>query len=150
MPPHQRSTYQASPPPEGVLLRVVPSGDAWAEGLPPVPANFVVTVSFSTEESAALHGEALRLLGYMTVGVQAWDREATGEGVDFLVSQALLEARPQWWRALASQAERAFGLAHGPAQALLAPVLEAHTRPASTPAASPRGRRLRDGPTPST
>jgi hypothetical protein len=113
---------------DGALVRLAVSGDAWAEGIPPVPAGVDVTVTFTDAEAALVHGDALGLLGYRVVGV-APHAAAAGPAADLLIPQAALEAHPRWWRALADQAERAYSLLLGPAAASLAEVLRAHREP---------------------
>jgi hypothetical protein len=130
------------PPPatlEGALLHLAVAGDGWAEDIPPVPDGFAVTVSFSSDDAAAQHAEALALLGYTDVGVTGCALTAGVAVADFLVPQGLLAAHPTWWRALADQADRAFSLALGPVLAALADVLEAHLAP-SSPAVRPARR----------
>jgi hypothetical protein len=130
------------PAPDGALLRLAVSADTWAEGVPPAPRDADVTVSFSDVETAALHGDALRLLGYRIVGVgPASGADPTRPAADFLVQQSLLEAHPTWWRALAEQAERAFNLAFGPVAASLSGVLRPHLAPARPRVSGPRPRR---------
>lgn len=123
-------TTRQSPqrPPDGALVRLAVRGETWAERIPPVPVGADVTVSFTDPDAALVHAEALALLGYRVVGIVA-HALARGSAADFLVGQAVLEAHPRWWRALADQADRAFSLALGPAVASLAPVLRAHGRP---------------------
>lgn len=104
------------------------SPGAWAEGIPPVPEGFDITVSFSDADAVAIHGDALALLGYRVVGVQP--HGASGLPVaDFLIPQRVLESHATWWRALADQADRAFSLALGPVVASLTDVLRAHVQP---------------------
>lgn len=116
--------------PEGALLRVAVDDEAWAEGIPPVPAGREVSVSFSTAAAARLHAAPAEMLGYRIVGTVA---AAPGGGAvpdgpvaHVLVPQAVLEAHPRWWRALAGRAERAYSLASGPAVRALGDVLRAH------------------------
>ncbi len=116
------------PPPDGALVRLVVSADAWAEGIPPVPEGFDITVSFSDVDTEALHGDALALLGYRVVGVQPHGTAGLAVA-DFLIPQRVLESHPTWWRALADQADRAFSLALGPVVASLTEVLRAHVQP---------------------
>jgi hypothetical protein len=132
------------PAPDGALLRLAVRADNWAEGVPPAPRDADVTVSFSDADTAALHGDALRLLGYRIVGV----RPTNGADVllpqpaaDVLVPQAVLESYPTWWRALADQAERAYSLALGPVLASLSEVLRPHLATARDPGAPTRRRR---------
>lgn len=128
---------------DGALVRLVVTGDDWAESIPPVPRGHEVTVSFSSASSALAHADALEALGYRLVGIQplsctcppgaqdcgAGHPRSLGIAVaDFLVSQPLLEAHPSWWRAMADQADRAFNLAMGPVQRLLDSVLRTHAR----------------------
>lgn len=119
-----------TPPPEGVLLRLLVADGSWAEALPPVPGRHDVTVSFSCAEAAAEHAEALGLLGYRVVGVKALSSDVTGIRLaDFLIPPELPHEHPTWWRALADQADRAFSLALGPVLAMLGDVLEQHLQP---------------------
>jgi hypothetical protein len=113
------------PAPDGALLRLAVDADAWAEGVPPAPRGADVTVSFSDVDTAALHGDALRLLGYRIV--RPADAQAAGSPVaDFLITEALFDAHPTWARALVDQADRAFNLALGPVMASLTDALRPH------------------------
>lgn len=109
---------------DAVLVRVVVRGDRWAEEIPPAPEGYDVSVSFTTEEAADLHGAALTLLGYRVVVVPPGEPALTA--ADFLVTRDLAQAHPRWWRALLERAEAAYDLALGPAAALLANVVRAH------------------------
>jgi hypothetical protein len=109
---------------DGVLVRLAVRGDRWAEGIPPLPDAFVVSVSFSCEEAADLHGDALALLGYRVVAVPPG--RAGAFEADFLVSRGLASAHPTWWQALLGQADRAYDLAYGPVAAVLGDVLRTH------------------------
>lgn len=120
-PPHPRT-------PDGALVRLAVDGDAWAEGIPPVPHGSDITVTFTDADAALVHGDALSLLGYRVLGVQA-HAAATAAVADFLVPQRILEQHTTWWRALTDQADRAFSLALGPVLASLADVLRAHLEP---------------------
>lgn len=121
---------------DGVLVRVAVRGDRWAEEIPPAPEDADVSVSFSTEEAADLHGAALQLLGYRVVVVPPGlpPGEPTA---DFLVGRELIGARPGWSRALLERAQAAFDLALGPAAVMLAGVVRAHRPPRR---ADPRAR----------
>lgn len=126
-----RLTAEAAP--DGALVRRAVGGDRWAEAIPPVPAGFDVSVSFSCEESADLHGEALALLGYRVVPEPVpYAAPSAGGGAgphaDFLVPRRLLRAHPVWWRALLDPADCAYDLAFGPVAAVLQPVVSAHRR----------------------
>ena len=116
----------ATDPLDGALVRLPITGDRWAEDLPPVPRGFDVTMSFSTEDAAAVHGDAVGLLGYRVVGVHE-ARAGDGPCADVLVPQALIAQRPRWWRALNARADRAFGLAFGPVAQAIADVLRVHS-----------------------
>jgi hypothetical protein len=135
--PHRPAT-------DGALLRLTVGADNWAEGVPPAPHDADVTVSFSDADTAALHGDALRLLGYRIVGVRptgAADVLARHPAADILIPQAMLESYPTWWRALADQADRAYSLALGPVLASLSEVLRPHLAAARTAGAPTRRRR---------
>jgi hypothetical protein len=116
---------------DGVLARLQVTAGPWAENIPPVPDGFDVTVSFGSEALVHEHGEALELLGYRVVGTPETVTPLPPVA-DFLISEALLEQRPMYWRALASQAARAYNLAFGPAAALVADIVAAHTRLSSS------------------
>lgn len=114
-------------PPDGVLLRVlVPAADGWA-GFPAVPEDSDVSVSFSTP-AAARDAEALESLGYRAVGI-APGEAAAAPAADFLVTQAVIERHPHWWRSLAERSDRVFSLAMGPVQSAFAEVLRTHREP---------------------
>jgi len=111
-----------------------------------------VTVSFSDEDAAAEHGDAVRLLGYTVVGAVAGPTGQAAAGsdpptADFLVSQALLEAHPAWWRALAGQASRTYSLLLGPVRMAVAEILDLH-RPAPARRAGARPRPVQRQPPP--
>ena len=109
--------------PDGALLRLPIDEAHWAEQLPPVPAGFGVTASFSSAAAADEHGEALELLGYTLVGIH----RAPMPSAMLLVGQALLESHPTYWRSLAALADAAYSLSLGPAVMLLNDVLRLHT-----------------------
>lgn len=117
---------------DGVLARLVVTDGPWAEGIPPVPSGFDVTVSFNHDALADEHGEALQLLGYRVVPTPPGTVTDPSPVADFLIGEALLEQHPTYWRAFATQATRAYNLAFGPAAALVADVVAAHTTIASS------------------
>jgi hypothetical protein len=125
--PREPTTSPA--PLDGALVRLSIRGERWAEHLPPAPRGTTVTVSFSSQEAAAVHAEALTLIGYHVVGVHA--APATQPHADVLVPAALITARPRWWRALTAQAQRAFSLEFGPVASALADELRLHRTPLS-------------------
>lgn len=109
---------------DGALVRMLVGRGHWAEQLPPVPDGHTVTVALSSSAAVAEHGDALALIGYTVAGVTP-----TGDSEDvagFVVSQALLERHPHFWRSLAGQADRVYRLALGPVLALLADELRVH------------------------
>jgi hypothetical protein len=112
-------------PLQGALVRIPVDGDRWAEDLPPAPRGFDVSVSFSCEEAATVHGEAVALLGYRVVGVRAARDEETA-AADVLVPEGLIVDRPRWWGALRAKADRSFGLAFGPVALAYDDVLRLH------------------------
>lgn len=121
--------FSSSRTPDGALVRLIVRGETWAEGVPPVPDGSDITVTFTDGDAALVHGDALGLLGYRVLGVQAHRRAAGTVCADFLVPQAVLEVHTTWWRALTGLADRAFSLACGPVRASLAGVLRAHLEP---------------------
>lgn len=124
----RQATTHADP---GALVRLSIAGERWAEDVPPVPRGFAVTASFSTTDAAAVHGEALGLLGYRVVGVQPMP-DGTEPCVALLVPAALIEARPRWWRAIKAQADRTYALAFGPVSRMFADLLRLHAPYRST------------------
>ena len=64
-----RSAYTPrSAQPGGAILRLRTGGDGWAENVPPAPPSHSVTVTFTTLDARALHGDAMELLGYRVAG----------------------------------------------------------------------------------
>jgi hypothetical protein len=108
----------------GALARLTIEHECWAEELPPLPAGHTVTVAFSTKDLAAEHAEAIEQLGYRVVGV--YGSPCTPPTADFLVSEALIEAHPTWWRALSARADEVYVLELGPVRRLLGPALRVH------------------------
>ncbi|MPZ73046.1 MAG: hypothetical protein GEU74_07410 [Nitriliruptorales bacterium] len=117
---------------DGVLARLVVTDGPWAETIPPVPSGFDVTVSFSSEALGDEHAEALQLLGYRVVHPPPVTAMPLPPVADFLIGEALLDRHPTYGRSFAEQAKRAYNLAFGPAAALVADVVEAHTGIASS------------------
>jgi hypothetical protein len=118
--------------PDGVLLFLAVDGPDWAEHIPPAPGDADVTVSLSPAAAAAGHADALEDLGYRPVGTDRRTQPlavGAGASVQLLIAFALIETYPTWYRALAERAERAYNLAHGPAAAALAPLVQLHTEP---------------------
>lgn len=113
-------------PPDGALLRIAVGPQACAS-VPPAPVGADVTVSFSCA-AAAESAPTLAALGYRCVGLSSVSVPSQPVA-DFLVSQALMDQHQQWWRAMASHAERIFGLAFGPAHIALREVLRVHRQP---------------------
>jgi hypothetical protein len=124
-------------PPDGALVRLSVDGDAWAEGVPPVPEGVEITVTFTDAEAALVHADALTQLGYRVMGVQPHGL-AKAAAADFLVPQDVLESRSTWWRALAGQADRAFSLAAGPVLSSLGSILRLHSAVAGEPGTAER------------
>lgn len=111
---------------DGVLLRMAVGDGHWAEDIPPVPEGFTVTVSFGSAAATDEHRDALGLLGYRTVDGPALSDADFVDTADFLISHALLEQHPTYWRSVAGRAERAYHLSLGPAAAMVAHVVAAH------------------------
>ena len=109
-----------------MLLRMIVGEGHWAEALPPVPEGSTVTVSFAARACADEHGDALELLGYRLVDVEALPDLPISRAVDFLVTEEVVEKHPTYWRSLAQQAARAYHLALGPAAAAVAEIVAAH------------------------
>jgi hypothetical protein len=119
----RQATTHADP---GALLRLPIAGGRWAEDLPPVPRGVDVTVSFSSEEAAAEHGDALALLGYRVVGVHHPLPGAPGPCAALRVPGALIATRPRWWCALKGRADRSYALAFGPVARVFGDLLRLH------------------------
>ena len=111
---------------DGVLVRVPVGQGHWAEDIPPVPVGFDVTVSFGSPMVADEHRDALELLGYRVVDLPSGLGAKLEHVADFLVSEALMEHHPTYWRSLATQAVRAYHLGLGPAAAMVGDVVAAH------------------------
>lgn len=121
--------------PDGALLRFSLPAGAWAENVPPVPGGATATVTFSSEQAEAEHGDALRLLGYTVLGVLAPTPGRTsltgmepGETAEMLVSRAVLERHVTWFRSLLSQSAKAFDLSMGPVVGALRARWQPHVR----------------------
>lgn len=110
-------------PAEGMLVRVRVASPTM-RGLPPAPPGADVSASFSSA-AAARAAPDLAASGYRVLGVS---RGAIGSEAyaDFLVAQDVIEGHPDWWRALAGQADATFNLAAGPVRVAFADVLRAH------------------------
>jgi hypothetical protein len=113
-------------PDGGALARLVIEHECWAEELPPLPEGHTVTVAFSTDDVAAEHAEAIERLGYLVVGVHG--SAGSSPAADFLVSEALIESHPAWWRTLADQADEVYVLQLGPVRRAISPALRVHGR----------------------
>lgn len=123
---HGRPRASPGAPTAGAVARLQVVPGHWAEGIPPVPDGFVVTVSFGTPADAEEHAEALGLLGYVHVQAPVAG-PGSGEPVAWmLVSGDLARAHPAWWEEVRGSADRVYALAMGPVQRLLAPLLTAH------------------------
>ena len=109
---------------DAVLARVPVSADRWAEALPPVPADTVVTVSFSSPSVLAEHAEALELLGYRVLDAPSLPSGAQAAWV--LVRREAVEGRRAWWDTVRGLSDRVYDLRFGPALRLLGPILGAH------------------------
>jgi hypothetical protein len=116
-------------PADGVLLRIPVGAGTLGAQLPPVPDGHAVTVSFTSVAAAARHAEALEARGYRVVGIHPPGPMRGGEAADLLVTAALIDAAPGWWRQLARLAERAFDLSLGPVGAVFGDILRLHLRP---------------------
>ena len=108
------SRRQTDDVPDGALLRFSLPPGPWAESIPPVPAGATATVSFSTDQAEAEHGEALRLLGYVVVGVVVGPDESGADSAELLIAREALDRHATWFRSLLSQSTRAFDLSMGP------------------------------------
>ena len=125
----KRRTHTAVAPQrdvDGVLVRVTVGEGHWAEDIPPVPAGATVTVSFGSPALADEHGEALALLGYDVVEAPLPPDLSIAGVADFLVTTAVMERHPTYWRSLAERATRAYHLALGPAATAVADVVGVH------------------------
>ncbi len=114
---------------EGALARLPVTGADWSQRILRVPVGHDVSVSFTTAQSASRHTGTLERRGYRVVGVQPFGTAGGLDVADFVVSRWLLEARPDWWRALAAHADRAFNLSHGPVHLAFEAVLRIHRAP---------------------
>lgn len=117
---------RTSSPAGGALLRLPVDADHWAEDLPPVPDGFVVTVSCSSADVAAAHGEALTQLGFTLAGVHRPQRDPDEPLVEVVVHADLIDLRTVWWRTMAARSTAAYNLQAGPVAALFADVIGMH------------------------
>lgn len=120
-----RTRCASSVPTEATLLRIPVVADGWVAALPPVPDGHDASISVSDAGLIGARSD-LEALGYTLVGVNA---TLVGPGcrvADILVSDASATARPDWYRDLARQAERAFPLAMGPVMAVLDELVAMH------------------------
>ena len=129
------SRRQTDDVPDGALLRFSLPPGPWAESIPPVPAGATATVTFSTEHAEAEHAEAVRLLGYVVVGVVPGPGGDNGpDGAELLISREVLDRHATWFRSLLAQSTKAFDLSMGPVLVALrerwAPHQAAHRAPA--------------------
>lgn len=116
-----------APPPGAVLVRVRADSPSWISRVPPLPRGEVVTVSVSEPSLREVPSQDLRRCGYRIVGVHPWRPATDGHGtVDLLVTAALIDTWPSWWRQLLSVADRAFDLRLGPVQRVLGQELALH------------------------
>ena len=111
---------------DATVVRVLASGPGWARALPRVPSGHLVTVSASSDVLAGDRAEAeqrgYRFAGVVRPGLLPDDVDA----VHVLVSHALAEAEPRWWRQLTGGADRVLPLAFGPVLRLLRDVVALH------------------------
>lgn len=116
-------TRPARPAEGPVLVRVPADGDAWVQGLPPVPDLERVGV---TVGDAALRDDraALAARGFDLIDVVPGRRP--GRHADLLVPAHLRESHPRWFAALLLVAERVFDLRFGPVHVALHDELVAH------------------------
>lgn len=114
------------PRPDGAILRLLTGADGWAEDIPPAPRRHRITVTFSTMDALALHGEAMQLLGYEVAGVRSCPLGEPRSCADLLVPSLLVESRSRWMRALSDRADRVFNLRAGPVALAFGDVVDAH------------------------
>lgn len=118
----------SSDPP--LLLRIPVGSPNWAETMPPTPVGVTVTVAFSDEDVEAEHGDALELLGYVSVGVVPLVGDA-GATVDLLLSRAMCDRWPRWRDQLMNAGGRVWDLGFGPVAAMMGPAAAVHPEPSS-------------------
>lgn len=116
-----------APPPGAVLVRVRADSPAWIDQLPALPPGDEVTVSVSDAALRAVPSDTLARTGYRIVGVHPWRAATDGHGtVDLLVTAAIADRHPRWWRDLLAVADRAFDLRLGPVQRVLGQEIALH------------------------
>lgn len=106
-----------------MLVRVPADGDAWVQGLPPVPD--LERVGVTVGDAALRDGRAaLAARGFDLIDVVPGRRP--GRHADLLVPAHLRESHPRWFAALLLVAERVFDLRFGPVHVALHDELVAH------------------------
>lgn len=125
---------------EAVLcVEIVADRPEWIEDLPPAPADWQLTMSFTGADLAARDRASVAELGYRPAGTAAV--AAAGGAVHLLVPVRAIEHHERWWRAVLDAARRVLDLRFGPVQHALHAVIEAHTAAAGA-------RQLRPAPVP--
>ena len=118
----------ATPPADGsVLVRVTARDHTWPRQLPAVPGDAVLTVTVGHPDLLPVAVDDLVSGGYRIAGV-ASEHRPVGRNVDVLVPADLRTRYPDWWQALAGNAERVFDLRLGPVLRVLAAELDLHLR----------------------
>jgi hypothetical protein len=120
------ATTDTTPVTGAVLVRIPATTTAWIDRLPPVPEGSRVTVSVSRPSLLDVPAASVRSRGYRLVGIHAPSDTDTGQ-IDLLVTWALIESAPAWWREVLALAERAFDVRLGPVQRILGAEIALHT-----------------------
>lgn len=115
-----------APPPGAVLVRVAAHGPDWIERVPTAPRGESITVSVSDVALRDVPSSRLLASGYRIVGVHPWRGAGEGGSVDLLVTAAVIDRWPAWWRELIHVADRAFDLRLGPVQRVMGQELALH------------------------
>lgn len=110
-----------------LLVRIPVRGPRWWAALPPVPPGQRVTVTLGRADLLPSDVSQPTTRGYEVVGV-ASDRRPIGTVVDVYLPAELQRHFPGYTTALLERADRAFDLAMGPVQLVLAPELAMHRR----------------------
>lgn len=112
-------------PPDGALLvRVLVPGPLALGALPPVPAPHRVTISLGSVRLRAWLPPDLASRGYRLVGVH--DGTASDAEAVLLVRASLLDARPDWARAIASHADGVYACDLGPVRRVFRDLIDRH------------------------
>lgn len=112
-----------------LLVRIPVTAPDWAESLPPMPDGADITVAFSDADVEAEHGDAVALLGYLSVGAIPTLADMP-PSIDLLMPRAAADRWPRWRDEVLSSGGRVWDLAFGPVAMMMASTVGVHERSA--------------------